>query len=135
MSGVRRGGATLVDRSALKTNQAGIVLTVLVAFMLGALWPAAAILIPVLAAILLLGTFVPDAAVFKQVYARILRPAGLVRAQPVAESPKPHNFAQLLGGIFLALASLAFFVSIPVIAWALALIVMALAALNLFFGF
>src|SRR6202011_512489 len=101
-------GSPLVDRSALKTNQAGIVLTLLVAFLLGAFWPATAILIPVLAAILLVGTFLPNAALFKQVYARVLRPAGLVRAQPVAESPKPHNFAQLLGGIFLALASLAF---------------------------
>jgi hypothetical protein len=112
------------------------VLTILVAFLLGALWPGAAILIPVLAAVLLVGTFVPEAALFKQVYARLLRPAGLVRAQPVAESPKPHNFAQLLGGIFLALASLVFFVvSNSVIGWALALIVLALAALNLFFGF
>ena len=110
-------------------------LTILTAFLLGALWPAGAILVPVLAAILLVGTFLPSGALFKQVYARVLRPAGLVRAQPVAESPKPHNFAQLLGGMFLALASLAFFVSNPVIAWALALIVMALAALNLFFGF
>ncbi len=110
-------------------------LTVLVAFLLGAIWPAAAILIPVLAAILLVGTFLPGAALFKQVYARVLRPAGLIRAQPVAESPKPHNFAQLLGGVFLALASLAFVVTTSVIAWALALIVMALAALNLFFGF
>lgn len=105
------------------------------AFLLGAVWPATAILIPVLAAILLVGTLLPNAALFKQVYARVLRPAGLVRARPVAESPKPHNFAQLLGGIFLALASLAFFVSNPVIAWGLALIVLALAALNLFFGF
>jgi len=85
--------------------------------------------------VLLLGTFVPEAALFKQVYARLLRPAGLVRAQPVAESPKPHNFAQLLGGIFLALASLVFLFSFPLIGWALALIVLALAALNLFFGF
>ena len=110
-------------------------LTILVAFLLGPLWPGATILIPVLAAVLLVGTFVPEAALFKQVYARLLRPAGLVRAQPVAESPKPHNFAQLLGGIFLALSSLVFFFSVPLIGWALALIVLALAALNLFFGF
>ncbi len=105
------------------------------AFLLGALWPAAGILIPVLAVILLIGTFIPSAALFKQVYARVLRPAGLVQAQPVADSPRPHNFAQLLGGIVLALASVAFVISVPVVAWTLALVVMALAALNLFFGF
>lgn len=125
----------MVDRTALKVNQAGIVLTLLVAFVVSALWPLATALVPVLAVALLLGTIDPRAAVFKQVYARVLRPLGLLKPSPVAESPRPHNFAQLLGGVFLAIASLAFWLTAAVVGWVLAWIVLLLALANLAFGF
>lgn len=125
----------MIDRTAGKVNQAGIVLTILVSFLLSALWPPATLLIPILALVLLLGTFEPRAAPFKQLYARVLQPAGILRARPVAESPRPHNFAQLLGGIVLVLSSLAFLASAPLIGWVLAWIVLLLAFANLAFGF
>jgi hypothetical protein len=84
---------------------------------------------------MLLGTFFPQAAVFKLFYAHVLRPNGFLNPRPVAESPRPHNFAQLLGGIFLGLASIAFLLAASVVGWGLVWIVMLLAAVNLFFGF
>jgi hypothetical protein len=111
----------VIDRTALKVNQAGIVLTVLLAFLLSALLPALWI--------------EPRAALFRQVYLAVLRPAGLLRPRPVEESPRPHNFAQILGGVFLLLASLAFLLALPIVGWALAWIVLLLAFVNLAFGF
>ncbi len=125
----------MIDRTALKVNQAGIVLTLLLAFLLSAIWPALVWAVPVLAAVMLVGSIEPRAALFRQVYAVALRPAGLLRARPVEESPRPHTFAQMLGGVFLLLASLAFVLAAPVLGWALAWIVLLLAFVNLAFGF
>jgi hypothetical protein len=125
----------VIDRTALKVNQAGIVLTVLLAFLLSAIWPALVWALPVLALVMLVGALEPRAALFRQAYLTILRPAGLLRPRPVEESPRPHNFAQILGGIFLVLASLAFVLSVPLLGWALAWIVLLLAFVNLAFGF
>lgn len=125
----------MIDRTALKVNQAGIVLTVLLAFLLSTIWPVLVWALPVLALVMLVGAIEPRAALFRQAYLTILRPAGLLRPRPVEESPRPHTFAQILGGVFLALASLAFGLSAPVLGWALAWIVLVLAFVNLAFGF
>lgn len=125
----------MVDRTALKVNQAGIVLTLLGAFLLSAIWPALALAVPVLALVMLVGTFEPRAGLFRQLYLRVLRPAGWLRARPVEESPRPHAFAQGLGGAVLVLASLAFLLAAPLVAWVLAWIVLLLAFVNLAFGF
>jgi Domain of unknown function (DUF4395) len=125
----------VIDRTALKVNQAAIVLTVLLAFLLSALWPRLWWALPVLALVMLAGAIEPRAALFRQVYLAVLRPAGLLRPRPVEESPRPHNFAQILGGVFLLLASLAFLLAVPIVGWALAWIVLLLAFVNLAFGF
>ncbi len=125
----------MIDRTALRVNQAGIVLTLLLAFLLSAIWPALVWAVPVLAAVMLVGALEPRAALFRQVYLTILRPARLLRPRPVEENPRPHTFAQILGGVFLVLASVAFLLAAPVLGWALAWIVLLLAFVNLVFGF
>ncbi len=50
------------------------------------------------------------------------------------EDPAPHRFAQLLGGVFLAAASVFVVTGFLVVAWALAWIVAALAFLNFAFN-
>ena len=135
----------VVDHSALKVNQTGIVATVLVAFIGSAFYRPALLLIPLLAIVLLLGTFAPNLALFKQVYFKVLKPCGIVRPQPVQDRPEPHNFAQGLGGVFLAVSSLFIYFGTPtygavpmvmgVIGLALALIVAVLAFVNLAFGY
>src|SRR5690242_21887283 len=96
-----------VDHAALKVNQTGIILTVLVAFVGGLFFAPLLWLIPALAVVLLMGTFVPQAALFKQLYFRVLKPAGIVKPKPVEDRPEPHNFAQGLGGVFLVVAPIA----------------------------
>src|ERR1700716_4410428 len=126
--------AQVVDHSALKVNQTGIVTTVLVAFIGSGFSRPLLVLIPLLAIVLLLGTFVPRLALFKQIYFKVLKPRGIVKPRPVPDKPEPHNFAQGLGGVFLAVASV-FLIPLPVIGLALALLVAVLAFVNLAFGY
>ena len=134
--------SSVVDHSALKVNQTGIIATVLVAFMGSALWRPLLVLIPLLAIVLLLGTFVPRLALFKQFYFQVLKPRGLVKPRPVEDRPEPHNFAQGLGGVVTGIASVfTYFITQPwgqtlaAIGLALALLVAVLAFVNLAFGY
>jgi Domain of unknown function (DUF4395) len=124
----------VVDHSALKVNQTGIVTTVLVAFIGYTFYKPVAVLIPLLAVVLLLGTFAPQLALFKQLYFKVLKPRGIVRPRLVQDRPEPHNFAQGLGGVFLLVSSV-FVLPIPVVGLALALLVAVLAFINLAFGY
>jgi hypothetical protein len=119
-----------VDHSALRTNQAFIIGLLVVAFVLS--WP---LLVVFVAAVMLVGTAVPTAGLFKAVYFSVLKPAGIVKPDVKIDNPEPHLFAQGLGGVFLVLATLAFIANVAVVGWALVWIVVALAALNLFVGF
>jgi Domain of unknown function (DUF4395) len=139
----------VVDHSALKVNQTGIIATVLVAFVGSAFYRPALVLIPLLAIVLLVGTFAPRYALFKQLYFQVLKPRGIVKPRPVQDRPEPHNFAQGLGGVFLTISSLFIFTPLLtgnfrpdssllvsyVIGLALALIVAVLAFVNLAFGY
>jgi Domain of unknown function (DUF4395) len=124
----------VVDHAALKVNQTGIVATVLVAFIGSAFFRPLLVLIPLLAAVLLLGTFAPQLALFKQIYFKVLKPRGIVKPRPVQDRPEPHNFAQGLGGVFLAVSSV-FLLPLPVVGLAIALLVAVLAFINLAFGY
>lgn len=121
---------TKVDHTALKFNQACIIVLLVLAFVVD--WPW---LVAVVALVMLVGTVLPKAGLFKTLYASALVPAGLLKPDLVADEPQPHLFAQGVGGIFLALSTLAFVLHQPVVGWALAGIVVVLAAVNLFFGF
>jgi hypothetical protein len=124
----------IVDHSALKVNQTGIVATVLVAFIGSAFFRPLLVLIPLLAVVLLLGTFAPQLALFKQIYFKVLKPRGIVKPRPVQDRPEPHNFAQGMGGVVLAISSV-LLLPIPVLGLALALLVAVLAFINLAFGY
>src|SRR3981189_2775326 len=124
----------LVDHSALKVNQTGIVTTVLVAFIGSYFYRPLLVLIPLLAVVLLLGTFAPQLALFKQLYFKVLKPRGIVKPRPVQDNPVPHNFAQGLGGVFLAVATV-FLLPLPVVGLAPALPGAAVAFVNFAVGY
>jgi hypothetical protein len=132
---------TTVDHSALKVNQTGIVATVLVAFFGSYFARPLLFLIPLLAVVLLLGTFAPQLALFKQLYFKVLKPRGIVRPRPVQDRPEPHNFAQGLGGVFLGVSSLLLILGVSsstvftTAGLALSLLVAVLAFVNLAFGY
>ena len=86
-------------------------------------------------AVMALGTAVPQAALFQRIYRDVLRPAGVLKPDVREEDPAPHRFAQGLGAAVLLAAGIALFAGAPVVGWGLAFVVIALAAINLFFGF
>ena len=123
-------GSQLLDRSALKFNQIGIITFSLAGFILyQPLLPA------IVAAVLIGGTIHPRLALFKGLYHHLLRPIGVMNAELADESREPHQFAQLLGGIVLLAGAVFLFAGWPATGWTLTWLVILLAATNLFFGF
>ena len=120
----------VVDRTALRVNQAMIVALVAIAFLADQLWLVAAV-----GAVMAAGTVHPALALFQRLYRDVLRPRGLLRADVHEEDPAPHRFAQGMGAVVLGIATLALLGGAAVLGWALALLVVALAAVNLVFGF
>ncbi len=118
-----------VDQSALRTNQAFIIALLILAFVLDARG-----LVAFVAAVMLVGTIWPNAGLFKAVYAYVLKPLKIARPDVRVDNPEPHRFAQGVGGAVLALATIVFAANLATLGWALAWVVVALAALNLFAG-
>jgi hypothetical protein len=118
-----------VDHAALKTNQALIIFFSLVAFILNLAWLAALV-----AVVMIVGTIlgVPG---FGFIYQRLVKPAGWLKPDVLADNLEPHRFAQGLGGIFMTIGSLLLLIGLIVPGWVLVWFVIALAALNLFGGF
>jgi hypothetical protein len=125
-------GMTLrkVDHSALRTNQAFIIGLLLAAFVTG-WWQVVAFV----SAVMLIGTILPSAGLFKRFYQHVLKPSGLVKPDVITDNPEPHLFAQGLGGLFTLGSTIALLAGLPGLGWVLAWIVIVLAALNLFLGF
>jgi len=122
--------ARMVDRSALRVNQAFIIVLLIVAFLLDS-W----LVVALIGSIMLLGTAVPRLSFFKEIYSRWLKPSGLVTADVIPDNPEPHRFAQGFGGVVLAMAVLSLLLGQTVFGWALVWLVVVLAGLNLFLGF
>jgi uncharacterized membrane protein len=122
-----------VDRTALRVNQASIILLSLIGFVLGT--EGGRWLIALVALVLALGTILPGAALFKLIYARVLKPRGLLRPDVIADDPRAHRFAQGVGAAFLGAGAIALFAGWNALGWTLVWIVVALAAINLLFGF
>src|SRR5262245_23124608 len=121
---------TPLDRTALRANQASIIVLLATGFVLDQPW-----LVAFVCAVMAVGTAFPRAALFQRFYRDVLRPAGLLRPDVHIEDAAPHRFAQGLGAAVLLLASVALFAGATTIGWGLAFVVIALAAINLIFGF
>jgi len=119
-----------LDRSAIKFNQGSIVVLTAVAFLLNIPW-----LVAFTAAVMLTGTIFPKAGLFKLVYKYIAKPTGIVKPNIVEEDNSPHQFAQGLGGVFLAVSFAALTAEFAILGWILAFIVLALAFINLTVNF
>jgi Domain of unknown function (DUF4395) len=114
------------DANVLRFNQLVIVSGILLALVFNQ-----PLLVASIGAVLLLGSFYPALAAFKRVYLSFVRPALRLQADLVDDDPRPHNFAQGVGGAFLALATVFFLAGAPLVGWSLAVVVVALAMLNL----
>ena len=126
----RTAGRGQVDRTALRVNQAFIIGFLALAFLLDQPW-----LIAFVCAVMAIGTAFPQAALFQRIYRDALRPAGLLKPDVHQEEAAPHRFAQGMGAAVLLIATLALFAGASALGWGLSFVVIALAAVNLFFGF
>jgi hypothetical protein len=118
-----------VDHSALGTNQAVIIILLILAFIFNL-----ALLVGVVALFMLVGTAFARPG-FGWLYQSVLRPTGLVKPDVIRDNPEPHRFAQGFGGIVVSIGLVCLLTGITTLGWALAWLVVALAALNLFGGF
>lgn len=121
---------TSLDRNALRFNQAAIITFLVLGFVFNQPW-----LVVFVAAVMVVGTIWPNAGLFKTVYQSAFRSRGWLKADIVEDTADAHLFAQGLGGLFLIASSLALFTGVTTLGWALAWVVIILAAVNLFFGF
>ena len=80
--------AKKIDTTALKFNQASIIILTTSGFLLDQ-----PILILFVGLVLLVGTLFPKAALFKQAYVKVLKPANLLKANIIDDDPAPHQFA------------------------------------------
>ena len=122
------------DRSVLKVNQMILMVAIVVGYLIALAYPGVAWILPVLAVMMLAAVASPSLNVPRLLYTRVLRPSGIVKPRIVQEDPAPHRFAQLVGGVFLAAASIFVVTGLLVVAWVLAWIVVALAFLNFAFN-
>jgi hypothetical protein len=118
-----------VDHTALRVNQATIIVLLIAAFILNV--PA---LVGVVALFMLAGTLLARPG-FGWLYTRVLRPLGWARPDVLQDHPEPHRFAQGFGGVVVLAGAAALLGGLSTLGWALAWLVVALAALNLFAGF
>ena len=120
-----------VDTTTIKFNQASIVTLTLLGFLLNQPY-----LVLLVGLVLAVGTVWPQAALFKLIYLKLLKPNNILKANIIDDDPAPHQFAQGVGALFLLAGSSALFAFNQVIlGWTLAWIVIILAAINLFFNF
>lgn len=122
--------AKTIDANAPRFNQIGIVILVLTGFIF-----EIRILPALVGAILLLGGIFPAYSLFQLIYRRVIVPAGLLTPQIVEGDGAAHRFAEVLGGLTMAVASVAFLVGQAYIGWILSWVVVVLAGVNLAFGF
>jgi hypothetical protein len=123
----------MVDLNALRTNQVFIVGTVAIAFLLGA--DRGVVLLALLALCMAIGVAMPGNGPIQVIYRTVLVPAGIVKPNREPGSQAPHRFAQGMGAACLALSAAFLLAGFAVVGWLLAFIVLALALLNLVFGF
>ena len=117
-----------IDHTAIKTNQAVIIILNIFAFIINAPWLAGTV-----AFVMIVGTLLKTPG-FKFIY-QIFKYAGITKPDILLDNPEPHRFAQGFGGVVMLAGTLALLADIPVLGWGLVWMVAALAALNFFGGF
>ena len=118
-----------IDHSALRLNQAMIIVLSILAFIFNQLWLA------LLVALVMGAGTALKAPGFGWLYGRFLKPLKLVKPLVLWDNPEPHRFAQGLGSVFMLAGSFLLWLGAVTLGWGLVWLVIALAALNLFAGF
>jgi hypothetical protein len=125
-----RSASNQFDRTAVRVSQAAMVGLLLIAFLFNITW-----LVPLMAVLLVAGTIDRRLALFQRAYRDLLRPLGLLKPDLRTEDATAHRFAQGVGAAVLIAASAGLLAGLSTLGWALTLLVVTLAAINLLFGF
>jgi hypothetical protein len=118
-----------IDHAGLATNQATIIILLVIAFNTNT--PG---LVAFVAFAMLLGTIFKLPG-FGFIYFQALKKLKWVKPDIYPDNPEPHRFAQGFGGFVLVAAVIALFAGASLTGWVLTWVVIVLAALNLFVGF
>ena len=118
-----------VDHSSIKVSQITLIFLNILAFIINSHW------LVVLTTFFMLVGVLSKKPAFSVVYKYGLKLLNLVKAEILKDNPEPHQFAQLLGTIFMAIGSSFLLLRVPIVGWVFIWIVIALAALNAFGGF
>lgn len=117
------GAPRPIDPRGPRLNQGVLATALLLGFVVDWRW-----VIPVWAAVLAAGAFLgPRYGPVLRLYADVIRPR--LSAPGHLEDPRPPRFAALLGTLFLGASTGFLLAGLPLVAWTLALLVAALAAL------
>jgi hypothetical protein len=116
----------VVDPNIPRFNQSLVAAVSALAFIAGR-WEV----VPVLAVVLAAGSlFGIRAMLFGQIYLRAVRPALRIGPPRELEWAAPPRFAQTMGAVVLAAATVAFVAGLAAVGWALTLVVCALSLLG-----
>jgi len=118
-----------VDHSSIKVSQVTLIFLNIIAFIINSYW-----LVFLTTFLMLVGVLSRKSA-FGFIYKYGLRPLNLVKAEILKDNPEPHQFAQLLGMMFMAIGSSFLLLRVPIAGWIFIWIVITFAALNAFGGF
>jgi hypothetical protein len=122
--------ARKIDQNALRTHQAILIIVLLAAFILNL-----PVVVAFAAVVMVVGALYPPGRLFVLIYKHIIKPAKLIKPQIIEDNPEPHRFSMAVGGVFLTASILALLADVAAVGWALSIIVIALASINLFLGF
>lgn len=118
----------IIDHTALKVNQAVIIILSIMAFLTDMSWLAALVAVVMgLGAIRSMPGFYP----VYQIFIRF----SWASPELIPDNPEPHRFAQGFGAVVMAMGVSALQSGAGVFGWVLVWLVIVLAALNLFIGF
>jgi hypothetical protein len=82
-----------------------------------------------------IGVASPGNGPIQLLYRKVFLPSGIVKPNREPGSAAPHRFAQGMGAVCLALAAVLHFLGLDLAGWVLGFLVLALALVNLLFGF
>ena len=123
--------APRVDTNQGKFTQGSTVLLTALAFLFNL-----PILVLITCVVMAWAALFPTANPYRWLYQHVFVPSRLLKPRIVEDDPNPHRFAQGVGTIFLAAASIAlFFTHVTALGWILDIIVFVLAGINLTTGF
>jgi len=118
-----------IDHSAIINSQITLILLNIFAYVINS--P----MLVVITALIMLSGVLRKKPAFGFIYTLLFKPIGLVKPKVQHDNHAPHQFAQIVGTVFMFTGAAFLLLQFPILGWVFIGIVTALAALNAFGGF